>query len=87
MYLAASAVVLSATMIRVDKDNKQRSVSFMSKMLTDAEIRCTDFERIALALRMVAKKLRPYSKLKLLSSSAAIRSEPYSTSQMLRDGS
>ena len=32
----------------------------MSKILSDAETRYSDFEQIALALRMASKKLRPY---------------------------
>ena len=33
---------------------------FVTKLLIDAEIRYYDFERIVLALRTIAKKLRPY---------------------------
>ena len=53
-------MIVSTTLIRVDEDDTQRSVYFMSKMLTYAETRYTDFRRIALALRMEAKKLRSY---------------------------
>ena len=51
---------MSITLVRSDKDGKQKPIYFMSKMLTNVETRYTDFERIALALKMVAKKLRLY---------------------------
>ena len=60
LYLAASAMAVSAALVRSDMDGRQKLIYFVSKMLTDAEIRYTDFKRIALALRMAAKKLRPY---------------------------
>ena len=57
LYLVVSATAESAALVRSDMDGRQKSVYFVSKMLMDAEIRYTDFERIALALRMAAKKL------------------------------
>ena len=60
MYLVAPATEVSATLIRADEDDKQRLVYFVSKMLTDAETRYNNFERIVLALRMATKKLLPY---------------------------
>ena len=60
LYLAASATTVSAALVRVNEDDKQKSVYFVSKMLTDVETRYIDFELIALVLRMVAKKLRRY---------------------------
>ena len=51
---------MSPALVRFDGDGKQNPVYFVSNMIIDAETRYTDFERIALALRMVAKKLRPY---------------------------
>ena len=59
LYLIASATV-STTLVRLDEDEKQRLVYFMSKMLTDAKTRYIDFEQIELALMMVAKKLHHY---------------------------
>ena len=58
--LVTSATTVSVALVRSDEDGKQRSVYFVSKMLTDVETRYTNFERIALALSMAAKKLRPY---------------------------
>ena len=58
--MAALAMTISAALVRSDRDGKQRSVYLMSKMLTDAETRYTNFERIAMALRMESKKLSPY---------------------------
>ena len=52
LCLTSSAMAISATMIRADEDGKQRSIYFVSKMLTNAETRYSDFERIALALIM-----------------------------------
>ena len=63
LYLATSAMIVSTTLIRADEDSKHRPVYFVSKMLTDAETKYTDFERIALAFRMATKKLRPYTPL------------------------
>ena len=60
MYLAASAITVSVALVRLDGDDKQMLVYFVSKMLTGVETRHTDFERIALALRMAAKKQHPY---------------------------
>ena len=51
---------MRVALVRMDEDGKQNLVYFVSKMLTNAETRYTDFERIALALRMAAKKLCPY---------------------------
>ena len=58
--MAALASTMNATLVRLDKDGKQKPVYFVSKLLTDAGTRYTDFKRIALALRMVSKKLRSY---------------------------
>ena len=60
LYLAASATAVSATLVRLDIDGKQKPVYFACKMLIDVEIRYIDFEQIVLALRMAAKKLCPY---------------------------
>ena len=60
MYLAASATTVSSALVRSDRDGKQKPVYFVSKMLTDVETKYTNFERIALALKMATKKLHPY---------------------------
>ena len=60
LYLAASATSMSAALVRADEDSKQKPIYSVSKMLTNVETRCIDFERIVLALRMVPKKQRPY---------------------------
>ena len=60
LYLVASAMAVSTTLVRSNGDGKQKPVYFVSKMLTDAETRYIDFEQIAFALRKETKKLRPY---------------------------
>ena len=60
LYLVASTIVVRATLVRSDEDDKQKLVYFVSKMLTNAEARFTEFEQISLALEMAAKKLHPY---------------------------
>ena len=53
-------MAVSVALVRTDRDNWQRPVYFVRKMLTVADTRYTDFERIALAFMMVAKQLCPY---------------------------
>ena len=48
------------TLVRLDSDKRQISVYFVSKALSELEIRYSDFERVALALIMAIKKPRPY---------------------------
>ena len=60
LYLATSATTVSVALVRSDGESRQRPIYFVSKMLTDAETRYTDFERIVLALIMAAQKLCPY---------------------------
>ena len=52
LYLVASATTVSASLVRTSEDGKQKPVYFVSKVLTCAKTRYTDFERIALALRV-----------------------------------
>ena len=59
LYLATLIMAMRATLVRSDRDSKQKPVHFVSKMLTDDETRYTNFEQIALALRMVVMKPRP----------------------------
>ena len=51
---------MSTTLVRIDEGGRQRTVYFVSKMLTDAGTRYNDFERITLVLRLDVKKLRLY---------------------------
>ena len=60
LYLAASDIALSAALFKECGDTKLRPVFFVSKSLTDAEIRYSHLERAALALRTAAQKLLPY---------------------------
>ena len=57
LYLAFSDVSASATLFKEDENRKQRPVFFISKSLSEVETRYTRLEQVALALRMVAKKL------------------------------
>ena len=54
LYLAASDIVVSATLFKECGDAKSRPVFFVSKCLTDAKTRYTHLERAALALRTSA---------------------------------
>ena len=60
LYLAGYDIAVSAALFKECGDAKFKPVFFVSKSLTDAEIRYTHLERAALALRTSAQKLRPY---------------------------
>ena len=60
LYLATSDTATSAALFKECEDAKLRPVFFVSKSLTDAETKYTHLERVALALRTTARKLRPY---------------------------
>ena len=60
LYLAASDIAVSAALFKECGDVKLRPLFFVSKSLTDAETRYSHLERVALALRTAAQKLRPY---------------------------
>ena len=60
LYLATSDIAVSAALFKECGDAKLRPVFFVRKSLTDAETRYSHLERDALALRTVARKLRPY---------------------------
>ena len=60
LYIVVSDVSVSAALIKEDKYWKQRPIFFVSKSLFKAETRYTRLEQAALALRVDAKKLRPY---------------------------
>ena len=58
--MAVLDTAVSATLFKENEDGKQRSVFFVNKSLADAETRYSRLEQAALALRIAAKKLRPY---------------------------
>ena len=60
LYLTVSKVSISAALFKEDENRKQRPIFFISKSLSEAETRYTHLEQVALALRVVAKKLHPY---------------------------
>ena len=59
-YLAVSDTTVSAALSKENEDGKQRPVFFVNKSLADVETRYSRLEQAALALRIAAKKLRPY---------------------------
>ena len=60
VYLAVSDTAVSVALFKENEDGKQRPVFFVRKSLADAETRYSRLEQTALALRIAAKKLRPY---------------------------
>ncbi|KAK0594549.1 hypothetical protein LWI29_017364 [Acer saccharum] len=59
IYLAVSDTAVSAVLVR-EEDSNQHPVYYVSKTLLDAETRYSRLEKLALALVMAARKLRPY---------------------------
>ncbi|KAL0802532.1 hypothetical protein Bca101_057708 [Brassica carinata] len=59
LYLAVSEHAVSAILVR-EEESKQLPIYYVSKSLLDAETRCSHLEKLALALMVVARKLRPY---------------------------
>ncbi|KAK3008933.1 hypothetical protein RJ639_014865 [Escallonia herrerae] len=59
LYLSISEVVVSTVLIR-EEEGKQRHVYYISKVLQDVETRYPRIEKVALALVISARKLRPY---------------------------
>ncbi|KAK4858182.1 hypothetical protein QYF36_012414 [Acer negundo] len=59
MYLAVSDTAVSAVIIR-EEGNIQHPVYYVSKALLAAETRYSRLEKLALALVVAARKLRPY---------------------------
>ncbi|KAM2646308.1 hypothetical protein EV1_019738 [Malus domestica] len=59
IYLSVSTSAVSSVLIRND-GNVERPVYYASKALQDAETRYSNIEKLALALVMSARKLRPY---------------------------
>ena len=60
VYLAVSDTAVSAALFKENEDGKQRPAFFVRKSLADVETRYIRLEQAALALRIAAKKLRPY---------------------------
>ena len=59
LYLVVSEVALSAVLVR-QEEGKELLVFYVSKALIDPETRYPNTEKIALALVVAARKLRPY---------------------------
>ncbi|XP_077249099.1 uncharacterized protein LOC143888530 [Tasmannia lanceolata] len=59
LYLSVSPTALVAVLVR-EEHSQQKSVYYVSKVLHDAEIRYQRVEKLAYALVMAARKLRPY---------------------------
>ena len=60
MYLVVFDIAVSVVLFKEGEDGRQRLVFFVSKSLSDAETRYTHLVQATLALRTVAKKLRPH---------------------------
>ena len=59
LYLAVSEHAVSAVLVR-EEGTKQLPIYYVSKALLDAETRYSHLEKLALALMVAARKLRPY---------------------------
>ena len=60
MYLVVSDWVVSAVLFRYILDKHQRLVYYINKAMVDVEIKYSNMEQMALALRSTAQKLRPF---------------------------
>ena len=59
LYLAVIEYAISGALVR-EEEKVQRSVSYISKRLIDAETRYPKIENLALALVITSRKLKPY---------------------------
>ncbi|KAK3000809.1 hypothetical protein RJ639_022457 [Escallonia herrerae] len=59
LYLAIAESVVSAVLVR-NQNNKQLPIYYVSKVLQGAELRYPNTEKLAFALLIAARKLRPY---------------------------
>ena len=59
LYLAVSEHAASAVLIR-EEGSKKLPIYYVSEALLDAETRYSHLEKLALALIVAARKLRPY---------------------------
>ncbi|XP_077215791.1 uncharacterized protein LOC143850422 [Tasmannia lanceolata] len=59
LYLSVSPTALAAVLVR-EEHSQQKPIYYVSKVLHDAEIRYQRIEKLAYALVVAARKLRPY---------------------------
>ncbi|KAL2252683.1 UNVERIFIED_CONTAM: Retrovirus-related Pol polyprotein from transposon opus [Sesamum indicum] len=59
LYLGVSEHAVSSVLVR-EEGGQQNPIYYVSKMLQGAELRYTEMEKLALALVVTARKLRPY---------------------------
>ncbi|KAJ4793841.1 Pol-polyprotein [Rhynchospora pubera] len=59
LYVATSETAVSAVLIRIE-ENQQKPVYFVSRILRDAEIRYPPVEKVAFAVMIASRKLKPY---------------------------
>ncbi|XP_024011258.1 uncharacterized protein LOC112086525 [Eutrema salsugineum] len=59
LYIAVSATAVSGVLIREER-SEQKPIFYISQTLTDAETRYPQIEKVALAVVVSARKLRPY---------------------------
>ncbi|CAA0811514.1 Unknown protein, partial [Striga hermonthica] len=59
LYLSVGRVAISSVLLKED-DRQQRPVYYTSRLLQGAETRYSDIEKVALALIITIRKLRPY---------------------------
>ncbi|KAJ4795108.1 Pol-polyprotein [Rhynchospora pubera] len=59
LYVATSETAVSAALIRIE-ENQQKPVYFVSRILRDAEIRYPPIEKVAFAVMIAFRKLKPY---------------------------
>ena len=59
LYLSVSEHAVSSVLVR-DEAMAQTPIYYVSKALQDAEMRYPEIEKLALALVVAARKLRPY---------------------------
>ncbi|KAG9450298.1 hypothetical protein H6P81_010263 [Aristolochia fimbriata] len=60
LYIAAQEKLVGALLAQCDKDNKERSLYYLSRTLMGAELNFTPIEKTCLALIFVIQKLRHY---------------------------
>ena len=66
LYLTVSEASISAVLFKEDENRKQRPILFVSKSLSEVETCYTRLKQATLALRVAAKKLRPYFQAHLI---------------------
>ena len=60
LYISISNVSISATLFKEDEHRQPKPIFFISNSLFEAKNRYTCLEQAALALKVAAKKIRPY---------------------------